>query len=122
MTILSHNRILLTGAAGGLGQALRERLKGNCAVLRLADRVAMAPAGAQEEVMVNDLADAQGVLDMMAGVDAVVHLGGSRSRRRLNPSCRLFDSIYRPFGRFGHQHGARYPLIRGNATNGVGLT
>ena len=76
MTILSHNRLLLTGAAGGLGQALRERLKGDCKVLRLADRVAMAPAGVHEEVVVNDLADAQGVLDMMAGVDAVVHLGG----------------------------------------------
>ena len=76
MTILSHNRILLTGAAGGLGQALRERLKGNCKVLRLADHVAMAAAGPQEEVVVTELADAAAVLDMMAGVDAVVHLGG----------------------------------------------
>lgn len=76
MTILSHNRILLTGAAGGLGQALRSRLKANCAVLRLSDRVAVSPAAAQEEVMVTDLADASGVLSMMAGVDAVVHLGG----------------------------------------------
>ncbi|MDO8457079.1 MAG: NAD(P)-dependent oxidoreductase [Burkholderiaceae bacterium] len=76
MTILSHNRILLTGAAGGLGQALRERLKANCSVLRLADHVAMAAAGPQEEVMVTELADAAAVLNMMAGVDAVVHLGG----------------------------------------------
>lgn len=76
MTIISHNRILLTGAAGSLGQALRTRLKANCSVLRLADRVAMAPAEAQEEVVVTDLADAGGVLAMMAGVDAVVHLGG----------------------------------------------
>lgn len=76
MTILSHHRLLLTGAAGGLGQALRERLKANCKVLRLADHVAMAAAGPQEEVMVTELADAAAVLDMMAGVDAVVHLGG----------------------------------------------
>ena len=59
-----------------MGQALRERLKGNCKVLRLADHVAMAAAGPQEEVVVTELADAAAVLDMMAGVDAVVHLGG----------------------------------------------
>ena len=36
MTFTTH-RILLTGAAGGLGQALRPRLASNCSVLRLSD-------------------------------------------------------------------------------------
>lgn len=76
MTILSHNRLLLTGAAGGLGQALRERLKPNCKVLRLADRVPLGAAGTQEEVVLAELSDANAVMSMMQGVDAVVHLGG----------------------------------------------
>ena len=76
MTIFSHNRILLTGAAGGLGQVLRDRLKVNCHVLRLADRVDLGVAAADEELVLAELSDAQAVMDMMADVDAVVHLGG----------------------------------------------
>ena len=44
MTIKVHNKLLLTGAAGGLGKALRERLKANCTVLRLSDRESFADA------------------------------------------------------------------------------
>ena len=40
-TLKTHHRLLLTGAAGGLGTALRERLKGNCAVLRLSDKAGL---------------------------------------------------------------------------------
>ena len=76
MTLKTHNRILMTGAAGGLGRALRERLKANCAVLRLSDRVDFGAAQAQEEILLADLADADAVLAMMHGVDAVVHFGG----------------------------------------------
>ena len=76
MTIKSHQRILLTGAAGGLGVALRERLKANCEILRLSDRVDLGTAHAQEEIMLADLADADAVNAMMADVQAVVHMGG----------------------------------------------
>lgn len=76
MTIKAHQKLLLTGGAGGLGQALRERLKANCDVLRLSDRVAFGPAGAHEEIMLADLADAQAVNAMVQGVNAIVHLGG----------------------------------------------
>jgi uronate dehydrogenase len=76
MTIKLHEKLLLTGAAGGLGQALRERLKANCTVLRLSDRVAFGAAGAREEVVLADLADAAAVDAMVQGVDAIVHLGG----------------------------------------------
>ena len=71
MTVRSHNRILLTGAAGGLGQALRPRLKANYTVLRCADRVAFDSAGEQEEFVLAELADANAVMAMMQGVDAV---------------------------------------------------
>ncbi len=76
MTIKVHERLLLTGAAGGLGKALRERLAANCNVLRLSDRVAFGPAGQAEEIMLADLADAVAVDRMVDGVDAIVHLGG----------------------------------------------
>ena len=85
MTILSHHRILLTGAAGGLGQALRPRLKANCEVLRSADRVAFGLAGEQEELVLADLADASAVMAMMQGVDAVVHLGGVSTEAAFEP-------------------------------------
>ena len=83
MTIRSHNRILLTGAAGGLGQALRPRLKANCSVLRSSDRVAFGSVIDQEEVVLADLADASAVMAMMQDVDAVVHLGGCFHRSRV---------------------------------------
>jgi uronate dehydrogenase len=85
MSILSHNRILLTGAAGGLGQALRPRLKANCKVLRSADRVAFGLAGEQEELVLADLADAGAVMSMMQDVDAVVHLGGVSTEAAFEP-------------------------------------
>ena len=71
-----HNRLLMTGAAGGLGQALRARLKSNCSVLRLSDVRPFGEALPQEEIVLGNLADAASVELMVTGVDAVVHLGG----------------------------------------------
>jgi uronate dehydrogenase len=76
MTIKSHERILMTGAAGGLGREMRKRLGANCSILRLSDLQAVDAAQAGEEVMLADLADAQAVDAMVQGVDAIVHFGG----------------------------------------------
>ena len=76
MTIKSHHTLLMTGAAGGLGQAMRARLNANCDVLRLSDIGAMAPAQAGEEVVQADLADAAAVNALVAGCQAIVHFGG----------------------------------------------
>jgi uronate dehydrogenase len=76
MTIRVHEKLLLTGAAGGLGRALRERLKVNCKVLRLSDRADVGAAGPAEEVVLADLADPVAVDAMVKGVQAIVHLGG----------------------------------------------
>ena len=76
MTIKVHQRLLLTGAAGGLGKVLRERLRENCDVLRLSDIQDLGAAGDREEVRLADLADAAAVDDLVRGVDAIVHLGG----------------------------------------------
>ena len=69
-------RLLLTGAAGGLGRVLRPRLKRLCRVLRLSDITAMDPAGAGEETVVTPLQDAAAVGALVDGVTAIVHLGG----------------------------------------------
>ena len=48
------NRLLLTGAAGGLGKVLRQRLRPYANILRLSDIGEMAPAeGPHEEVAVS---------------------------------------------------------------------
>jgi len=70
-----YQRLLLTGAAGGLGRVLRERLKPFAHRLRISDRVRLEPAGGEEAVQC-DLADKDAVHDLVAGVDAVAHFGG----------------------------------------------
>ena len=70
-------RLLLTGAAGGLGKVLRERLVPYAQVLRVSDIAALGDAqGPHEEVVACDLADKQAVDALLAGCDAIVHLGG----------------------------------------------
>jgi uronate dehydrogenase len=80
-----HQKLLLTGAAGGLGQALRERLKANCAVLRLSDVAPLGEPGTNEEIMLADLADAAAVDAAVQGVDAIVHLGGVSTEGPFEP-------------------------------------
>ncbi|WP_419736143.1 NAD-dependent epimerase/dehydratase family protein [Pseudomonas sp. COR18] len=71
------NRILLTGAAGGLGQILRETLQAHAAIVRSSDISPMAPSrGEHDEVINCNLADKAGVEALARGVDAIVHLGG----------------------------------------------
>ena len=70
------DRLLLTGAAGGLGRELRPRLRRLARVLRLSDVAEMAPAGAGEEVMTAALQDGAAVDRIVAGSQAIVHLGG----------------------------------------------
>jgi uronate dehydrogenase len=71
-----YPRLLLTGAAGGLGRVLRPRLKAHCQTLRVSDISELGTAAAGEEVMPVPLQDAQAVDKLLEGVDGVVHLGG----------------------------------------------
>ena len=75
----------MTGAAGGLGQALRPRLRANCSVLRLSDMRALDPAQTGEEIVVADLSNAAQVDAMVAGCDAIVHLGGMSVETTFEP-------------------------------------
>ncbi len=71
------NRILLTGAAGGIGTVLRQSLKPYTQVLRLSDIKELNGAPEQnEEHVVCDLADKHAVDELVKGCDAIVHMGG----------------------------------------------
>jgi uronate dehydrogenase len=70
-------RILITGAAGGIGEALREGLTGRYGCLRLADIRPLGEARPGEEVIAMDLRDLASVERGTRDVDAIVHLGGN---------------------------------------------
>ena len=70
------NRLLLTGAAGGLGKVLRPRMASMANVVRVSDVAELGNASAGEELMRCDLGDFDAMLALLSGVDAVVHLGG----------------------------------------------
>ena len=74
--MLTYDRVLITGAAGKLGRHLRATLKPCMGVLRLTDVAPMGLAEDGEEVHQLDLLNAAAVSEVMAGVDAVVHLAG----------------------------------------------
>jgi uronate dehydrogenase len=70
------NRLLLTGAAGGLGKVLRTSLAAHTKTLRLSDISSMGAAAAHEELTQCDLADKARTIALAKDVDAIVHLGG----------------------------------------------
>jgi uronate dehydrogenase len=70
------NRVLITGAAGGIGRRTRPLLRGVYPTLRLSDVVAIEPAQG-EEFVAADLADLAAVERLCEGVDGIIHLGAS---------------------------------------------
>ena len=75
-TAKPFKRILMTGAAGGLGKVLRDRIKPWAEVVRLSDIADMGEARPGEELVPCDLSDKAAVMKLMEGVDAVLHFGG----------------------------------------------
>ena len=69
-------RLLLTGAAGALGRALRPAMRTWTRTLRISDIAPLAPDGDNEEVIACDLGDEAGVRALLEGAEAVVHMGG----------------------------------------------
>ncbi|MCY7387306.1 MAG: NAD(P)-dependent oxidoreductase [Burkholderiales bacterium] len=80
-----YSRLLLTGAGGGLGKVLRERLLPYANVLRVSDRIDVGPANTAEEVVTCDLADKDAVDQLVRGSDAVAHFGGISLEDRFEP-------------------------------------
>lgn len=84
-TPLRFARLLLTGAAGGLGAELRTRLKAYCDVLRLSDIADLGAPRPGEELRPARLEDAAAVHALLDGVEAVVHLGGVSTEQPWEP-------------------------------------
>lgn len=71
-----RERVLITGAAGAIGSALRGGLAGRYARLRLSDVQPLGTAQAGEEIAPCDITDAAAVAALMQDIDCVVHLAG----------------------------------------------
>ncbi|ARP96415.1 NAD-dependent epimerase/dehydratase family protein [Bordetella genomosp. 13] len=76
-----YNRLLLTGAAGGVGRAIRPRLSAYARHVRLSDlagplQTQVAALAAHEEAAPCDISDRAAFEQVAAGCDAIVHLGG----------------------------------------------
>lgn len=84
-TALRFGRLLLTGAAGNLGQELRPRLKAYCDTLRLSHRRDIGPAAEGEEIVIASLENAEDMLNLLDGVDAVIHMGGVSTEQPWEP-------------------------------------
>ena len=99
---MTFQRLLLTGAAGGLGRVLRDSLKPFAQTIRLSDKSAIAPAQGGEEAIECDLADKKAVDELVRGCDAIVHMGGVSVER---PFEEILDANIR--GVFHLYEGAR---------------
>lgn len=69
-------RVLITGAAGTIGTALRAGFAGVYRPLRLSDIRPIAGVTPDEEAVPADLTDLASLEALMEGVDCIVHLGG----------------------------------------------
>jgi len=100
-------RLLLTGAAGGLGKILRERIKPWADVVRVSDIGDMGAAGEGEEVVRCDLADKAAVLSLLEGVDAVLHFGGISTENNFeNIMAANIQGTYNLY-EAAHKHGVK---------------
>jgi uronate dehydrogenase len=70
------DRVLITGAAGAIGTALRDGLRTSWRHLRLADIRPVQNVTDNEEAVVADVADRSAIEAIMRDVRAVVHLAG----------------------------------------------
>lgn len=88
-------RLLITGAAGGLGTEMRTRLKHLAPILRLSDIGDLGEAADNEELMPCDLGDKAAVEEMVKGCDGIVHFGGISVEQPWAPILNAnIDGIY----------------------------
>jgi uronate dehydrogenase len=70
------SRVLITGAAGAIGTAVRDGLRAQWRHLRLTDRRPLQNVTGNEEAIIADIGDRSALEIMMRDVGAVVHLAG----------------------------------------------
>ena len=76
MSKFRYDNILLTGAAGALGDQLRETLSKSCSFLRVSDRDDLSKKFYNEEVIKADLSSVDEMMSLTKNIDCVVHMGG----------------------------------------------
>jgi len=76
-----RKRLLITGAAGTVGTALRKQLTSRYDLRLLFHKTIPHDVGPTDEVVISDVANFAGMLEATLGVDAIVHLSLSRSQR-----------------------------------------
>ena len=69
-------KLLITGAAGGLGTQLRANVSHLADSVRLTDIADLGVAHSHEEIVQCDLGDYDAVIKLTEDVDAIVHMGG----------------------------------------------
>ncbi len=74
--VFAMKRILITGAAGKIGDTLRKGLRDRYLLMRLLDVAPLRPAEAGEELCKADIRDIAALEKAMVGIDCVTHLAG----------------------------------------------
>ena len=83
------DRVLITGAAGEIGKALRAGLRGAYRHLVLTDIRPVADLAANETFVLADVGDRQAFEAMMRGVSALVHMTGAPAEHDLETLFRV---------------------------------
>lgn len=73
---MKYNRILLTGASGGLGSRLRQDIAKYCNILRVSSLDGLGEAASHEELIECNLSDKAAVKELTRDVDLILHFGG----------------------------------------------
>jgi len=80
--VAERKRVLITGAGGRVGGALRKHLRDRYDQRLLLHQTIPDDLGETDEVVLGNIADFEQMVEAAAGVDAIVHLALSRHRRR----------------------------------------
>jgi uronate dehydrogenase len=83
------HRVLLTGAAGEIGTALRAGLRATYRHLRLTDVRPITDLAANEEFARTDISDRPALAAVMEGVDALIHMTGAPAEHDLETLFRI---------------------------------
>ena len=112
-------RILITGAAGKIGNALRKGLRGSYSLIRLADIAPLGAADTGEEVYPTDIRDIAALDKAMAGIDCVVHLAGVPEEAEWDTVLSLnIEGCFNVFESARHQGVRRIVFASSNHTVG----
>jgi nucleoside-diphosphate-sugar epimerase len=78
----ARKRVLITGAAGKLGTALRQHLRDRYDLRLLFHTVVPQDVDPADEVVIGDVADYGAMIEAAAGVDVIIHLALAHMRQR----------------------------------------